>query len=782
VAKQASEKKKKMDSGSKKENIASQKKIKIILKKKNESAIKSTTTKDIKSSQGSSNQSQKDTIETSNKSQMLSPQKKQTETTIKEKKPIRFIPPSMRLREVPGAPAQQSMGTRQTNTRSNHAKIVTSAKSITQIASTDVKKPTTIRRFIKRTVRGTNAASFRTRKQESFSAIVDKKERKTVQRKNPVPGHIKISESISIAELARKMNLKASELIGKLMSMGMMVTINQSIDADTAEILAAEYNCKITVISFYDETIIETEEDKEESLSSRPPVVTIMGHVDHGKTSLLDAIRDSRITDQEAGAITQHIGAYQVDTPKGIISFLDTPGHEAFTLMRARGAQITDIVLLIVAANDGIKPQTVEAINHIKETKVPVIVVITKMDLPDADPKRIKQQLSEYNILSEDWGGQAQFVEVSSKTKKGISQLLEAILLQSEILELKCNHQCRAEGRIIESMIDIHLGRVATVLIQKGTLKISDPFVAGIYAGKVRALINDQGIRIQEASPSTPVQVLGFDGIAEPGDPFQVTKDERIASQVSQKRQELRVRMKKPQDKKQMTLDNLYESIKENKKTTIKIVIKGDTHGSVEALRYALEQLSDENVRVFCIHTAVGAVNETDVVLAVASSAIIVGFHVRAFNNAAKLAEREKIKIYRFNIIYEAVDAIKAAIEGTLTPELEQKSIGVAEVRKVFKVPKLGKIAGCYVSNGKAIRNAKVQIFRDGKEIYSGNISALKRFKDDVKEVSAGFECGMAFEKFSDLQELDQIEIYQLVEKTKRVASTNKFTEGQGDN
>jgi translation initiation factor IF-2 len=575
-------------------------------------------------------------------------------------------------------------------------------------------------------------------------------------------------EVITVSELARKMNLKASELIGKLMGMGMMVTINQQIDAETAEILAGEYNCNVKIVSLYDETLIETVDDKEGDLAERPPIVTVMGHVDHGKTKLLDAIRSTNVVGDEFGGITQHIGAYKVVVRDQEVVFLDTPGHEAFTLMRARGAQITDIVILVVAANDGVMPQTVEAIDHAKEAKVPIIVAVNKVDLPEANIDRVKQQLSEYNLIPEDWGGNTLFCEISALKKQGIDELLESILLQAEILELKSNYDCRAEGRVLESRVDHGRGIVSTVIIQRGTLKVGDAFVAGVYPGKVRAMFNDRGQKIDEAPPATPVEILGFTGVPDAGSPFQVTESERQARQVGTKRQELE-KQGEAQNVKKITLDNLYDSIQQGSVQELKVIVKGDVHGSVEALRQSLEKQSTKDIRLVVIHAAAGAIVENDVNLAAASNAIIVGFHVRPTPKALSLAEQEKVDIRKYNVIYDAVEDIRSAMEGMLAPDLKEEVIGTVDVRDTFKVPKLGVIAGCYVTSGKVKRNAQVRVYRDNIELFTGKIGSLKRFKDDAKEVDANYECGIGIDNYNDLKVGDTLEVFEIREIAKKL-------------
>ena len=592
--------------------------------------------------------------------------------------------------------------------------------------------------------------------------------KKAIQKVNPVPKEIDIMEVITVSELARKMNLKASDLISKLMSMGMMVTINQQIESKTASLLAAEYGCKVKIVSLYEETLIETDKDRDEDLRHRPPIVTIMGHVDHGKTKLLDAIRKTDVVSTEYGGITQHIGAYKVELPQGDIVFLDTPGHEAFTLMRARGAQITDIVVLVVAADDGVMPQTIEAINHAREAKVPIMVAVNKVDLPSANPERVKQQLAEYGLVPEAWGGTTLYNEISALKGTGVKELLESILLQAEILELRSNYGTRAEGRVIESRVDQGRGIVSTVIIERGTLRVGDAFVAGVYPGRVRAMFNDKGQKIDQATPATPVEVLGFTGIPAAGAPFQVTENEKIARQVGMKRQELE-KQGEARNVKKVTLDNLYDSIQQGEIKELKVIIKGDVHGSVEALQTALEKLSTSEIKLAVIDASAGAIIENDVNLAIASNAIIIGFHVRPTAKALALAEQEKVEIRKYNIIYDAVDDIKKAMEGLLSPELKEETIGMVEVRNTFKVPKIGLIAGSYVVSGKVRRGGSVHVIRDGVEIFAGKISSLKRFKEDAREVESGFECGIGLEGFTDLKVGDQLEVFEVKEIAKKL-------------
>jgi translation initiation factor IF-2 len=629
--------------------------------------------------------------------------------------------------------------------------------------STAEKKPSS-KKFFKTKKKG----AYQKSKQEEHQEKIIPVKKKPVQRANPVPKEIDIMEVITVSDLAKKMNLKASDLISKLMSLGMMVTINQQIDADTAAILAEEYDCKVKIVSLYDETIIESEETSEENLKERPPIVTVMGHVDHGKTKLLDAIRTSNVVDDEFGGITQHIGAYMVEHPKGKIVFLDTPGHEAFTMMRSRGAHVTDIVILVVAANDGVKPQTVEAINHAKEANVPIIVAINKIDLPEANPDRVKQQLSEYDLIPEDWGGSTLINEISALKNEGIDDLLDIILLQSEMLELMTNFNCRAKGKVLESRIDHGRGIVSTVLIQRGTLKVGDSFIAGIYPGRVRAIFNDRGEKIEEATPSMPIEILGFTGLAHAGDPFQVTENEKVARQVGDKRQELK-KVEEAQNVRKITLDNLYDSIQEGEVEVLKVIIKADVHGSAEALQNALEKLSTSEIRLEVIHASAGAINESDVLLAATSNAIIIGFHVRPTSNASSLAEKDKVEIRKYNVIYDAVNDIQAAMEGLLSPDLKEETVGKVEVRDLFKVPKAGVIAGCFVTSGKVTRGAQAHVIRDGIEIYTGKISSLKRFKEDVKEVESNYECGIGIENFNDIKVGDEFEVFEIKEIAKKL-------------
>ena len=501
-------------------------------------------------------------------------------------------------------------------------------------------------------------------------------------------------------------------------------------------------------------------------LKERPPVVTIMGHVDHGKTTLLDTIRHTNVTAAEAGGITQHIGAYQVEASGKKITFLDTPGHAAFTTMRARGAQVTDITVLVVAADDGVMPQTIEAINHAKAADVPIIVAVNKIDKPEANPDRVKQQLTEHGLVPEEWGGETIYVPVSALKGEGIDELLEMILLVAEVQELKANPDKRARGVVIEAELDKNRGPVATVLVQNGTLRVGDALVAGNYFGKVRAMINDRGRRVKEATPSTPVEILGLSDVPNAGDPFMVFEDEKQAREIADIRAE-RQRQKELKVQTRITLDDLYKQIQEGDVKELNIIIKADVQGSAEALRGGLEKIDVEGVKVKIIHSGVGAITESDIILASASNAIVIGFNVRPEPNARAMAEQEKVDLRLHRVIYDVIEEIESAMKGMLDPEYEEKVVGTAEVRQTFKVSKVGTIAGCYVTNGKVVRDGKARLIRDGVVIHEGEVDTLRRFKDDVREVAQGYECGMTLKNFNDIKEGDIIEIY-VVEEVER--------------
>ncbi|TGL77870.1 translation initiation factor IF-2 [Leptospira yasudae] len=580
-----------------------------------------------------------------------------------------------------------------------------------------------------------------------------------------VPKEITVLENVQVGELAKKMNLKPGDVIGKLMKMGMMVTINNIIDAETAALLADEYGCKVKVVSLYEETIIEEEKDNEEDYINRPPVVTIMGHVDHGKTKLLDTIRRSSVIDTESGGITQHIGAYQVRTARGLITFLDTPGHEAFTSMRARGAKVTDIVILVVAADDGVMPQTLEAISHAKAAEVPIIVAINKIDLPTANPDKIMQELANHGLQSEEWGGETMYAKISARENIGIDKLLEMILLQAEVMDLKSNPKRRAKGTIIEAKLDPGRGSVATVLIQNGTLRVGDPFVAGVFSGRVRAMYNDLGQLIEEAGPAFPAQVTGIDGVPDAGAPFDAMADEKEARNISQHRIEFeRIGNAGAAagTSSKVTLENMNEFIKQGALKELKVIIKADVRGSAEAIKESLEKLSTPEVKLNVIQSGAGAIVDMDVMLASASNALIIGFHVRANPKTIALAEKEQVQIKYYNIIYQVVDEIKLAMEGLLEPEKIEEVIGTAEIREIFKVSKVGNIAGCMVTSGRIQKSANVRVISDGVTKFDGKLKSLKRVKDDVNDVVSGFECGIQVDGFNDFKVGDTIEAYNV--------------------
>jgi translation initiation factor IF-2 len=594
-------------------------------------------------------------------------------------------------------------------------------------------------------------------REEKREAVVRMKKTEITTPK-AIKRRIKVEEAIRIADLAKRMGVKASEVMSKLIALGVMASINQAIDTDTAGIVAAEFGYQVeSVGSDFEETTERVEADAGHLLS-RAPVVTVMGHVDHGKTSLLDAIRETNVIEGEAGGITQAIGAYHVRINERDIVFLDTPGHEAFTSMRARGAQVTDIVVLVVAADDGVKEQTVEAINHARAAKVPIIVAVNKIDKPEAHPEKIKRELADYRLVSEEWGGDTLFTEISAKKKIGIENLLELILLQADIMELKADPHKAARGVIIEAKLDRGRGPVATVLIQEGTLHEGDSFVCKTEFGRVRALINDKGQRIKEGGPSMPLEVIGFSNVPQAGMDFVGMEDEKKARSISEYwiRKE---REKELAQSSKITLDQLYERIKEGAKE-LNVIIKGDVHGSIEALAEALGKLSTADVKLRVIHSSTGAITESDVLLASASDAIVVGFKVRPDSRVMETAKEEGVEIKLYDIIYHVITDVRAAMEGLLEPVYKDVVLGHAEVRNLFKVPKIGVVAGCYVTDGKILRNASVKLVRDGVQVYDGKILSLKRFKEDAREVSSGLECGIGIEGFNDLKNGDVIEAY----------------------
>jgi len=577
---------------------------------------------------------------------------------------------------------------------------------------------------------------------------------------------IRVNEFMTTAELAHVMDMTPAQVISKCLELGLFATINQRLDLDTIETIALEFGFKteqVKEIGIEEKILEETVE-----LRTRPAVVTIMGHVDHGKTSLLDYIRKTNVIAGESGGITQHIGAYEVLLPSGKITFLDTPGHQAFTAMRARGAQITDIVVLVVAADDSVMPQTVEAIDHAKAAGVPILVAINKVDLPTANPETIKHQLSKYNLIPEEWGGKTIFVEISAKFGKNIEKLLEMILLQAELLELKADYGIRPQGTVIEARLDKGKGTVVTILAQKGVLRVGDPFVTGAFQGRVRALLDERGHTVKDAPPSTPVQILGANGVPQAGDSFIVTESEQEAREIAARR----MRVKREQDFRQLkslTLEEVYQQVKAGLIKELRVIVKGDVDGSVEALADLLSTIGSSEVKVTVIHKGVGAINENDVLLAAASQAIIVGFHVRPDLRARELAAKEKVDIRLYTVIYEAQEEIHKALEGLLAPEIKEKVTGTVEVRQLFKISKVGTIAGSYVQSGSVRRVDRVRIVRNGVVVYDGKIEALKRFKDDAREVASGFECGIQIENFNDIKVGDVIECYELTEIARKL-------------
>ncbi|MDH3267300.1 MAG: translation initiation factor IF-2 [Ignavibacteria bacterium] len=609
-------------------------------------------------------------------------------------------------------------------------------------------------------------ASVRKRKRKEREALEEKK----LEEKSLTGKVLKVNEYISVSELANLMNVPVSDVITKCIELGLMVSINQRLDVETITLVADEFEFDIELQEEYTSDAVEDSDDEIEELQSRSPVVTIMGHVDHGKTSLLDYIRRTNVVAGESGGITQHIGAYKVELDNGrSITFLDTPGHEAFTAMRARGAQLTDIVVLVVAADDAVMPQTIEAINHAQAAGVPIVVGINKIDKTGANPERLKQQLADRNILVEEWGGKYQSVEISAKHGTNVDQLMEKILLEAEVLDLKANPDRLARGVVVESELDKGKGITGTILVQKGTLKIGDPFIGGIYQGKVRAMFDERGNKVAEAPPATPVLVLGFEGPPQAGDSFVVVESERVAREIGIKRQQL----KREQDQKQihhLTLDEIAKQISIGGVKELPLIVKGDVDGSVEALADSLLKLSTEEVIIKVIHKGVGGISESDVLLADASRAIIIGFHVRPNLNARKLAEKQHVDIRLYSVIYNAINEVRSALEGLLSPIISEEVTATLEVRDIFKVPKFGTVAGCYVLEGKISRSNKLRLIREGIVIFDGDIGTLKRFKDDAKEVDAGYECGLNIANYNDVKVSDIIESYKLIETKKTLS------------
>jgi translation initiation factor IF-2 len=634
-----------------------------------------------------------------------------------------------------------------------------------------VKKRISFRR--KEVVEGADlysARGMRGRKGRKGAKAAAQAQKTQITTAKAIKRRVKMDETIVLAELAKRMGIKANEMIGKLMGLGVMATVNQTIDYDTAVLVASEFGYEIERATFEEETILNTaSDDAPETLKSRPPVVTIMGHVDHGKTSLLDVIRESRITDMEAGGITQHIGAYAVETASGEIVFLDTPGHEAFTAMRSRGAKVTDIVILVVAADDGVMPQTVEAINHSRAAGVPIIVAVNKIDKPSAEPDRVQRELAEAGLTPEDWGGDTIFVKVSAKEKTGIDELLEMILLQSEMLELKANPDKPAMGTVIEAKLESGRGPVATILITEGSIKSGDPVVCGVHYGKVRALLNDHGQPVEEAGPSMPVEILGLSGVPQAGDEMVVLADEKDAKQVSAHRAQ-KQRSVELAKSSRMNLESLFAKMQEGEVQDLNLIIKADVQGSIEALSESLAKLSNEEVKINIVHAATGTISESDISLAAVSDAIIIGFNVRPNAKVQALANEEHVDMRFHNIIYNVIKEVQDAIVGMMASTFEEHVLGRAEVRQVFQIPKVGTIAGCYVTDGKIQRGLQIRLLREGVIVYEGKNASLRRFKDDVKEVQTGYECGIGIEQFNDIKVGDTIECFYIEEIRPKIA------------
>jgi len=579
---------------------------------------------------------------------------------------------------------------------------------------------------------------------------------------------IEVNEFISVAELAKAIDCKPAEIIAKLFEMGMMATINQRLDMDTIETVASEYGLEVAKVADVGE--YAKQEEREENLTKRAPVVTVMGHVDHGKTSLLDFIRKTSVVAGEAGAITQHIGAYEVEHEGDRIAFVDTPGHEAFTAMRARGTQITDIVVLVVAADDGVRPQTIEAIDHARAADVPIIAAINKIDKPNANPDNVRTQLSKLNLVAEEWGGKTIMVEVSAKKGTGIDKLLEMILLQAEMMDLQADPNIRAQGVVVDARLERGLGPVVTVMIQRGSCEVGDSVVAGTYFGRIRTITNDRDDRLQKIGPSTPARITGLNGVPQAGDSFIQVKNDQEAKEISFKRNQIKREQDARRTLGRMSLDRVFDRIKEGQIKELRLIIKADVDGSVEVLDDTLGKIATDEVKTNIIHASVGAVSESDVLLAAASDAVIIGFNVTIESRARELSKNEKVDIRLYDVIYEAEANIKQALEGMLSPEVSERFVGLAEVRDIFKIPKVGVVAGCYVKEGRFNRKDKIRLTREGKVIFSGNILSLKRFKEDAREVKEGFECGIGIENFNDIKVGDLLEAIEIVETARTLS------------
>ena len=629
-----------------------------------------------------------------------------------------------------------------------------------EVSQADIQKE--IKETLARLSGGKKSSAAKLRRAKR-SAVAERAEQE-LQRQQEEAMTLQLTEFVTVAELANMMNANVNEVISACMTLGIMVSINQRLDSETITIIAEEFGYDANFVSAEVQEAIEVEEDSEEDLTPRPPIVTVMGHVDHGKTSLLDFIRNANVIAGEAGGITQHIGAYHVTLPQGgQMTFLDTPGHEAFTAMRARGAQVTDIAIIVVAADDAVMPQTKEAINHAQAAGIPMVIAINKMDRPEANADKIRQELSEMNVLVEEWGGKFQSQEISAKNGTNIEELLEKVLLEAEMLDLKANPGKRAIGTVVESSLDKGRGYVTNLLVEGGTMRIGDAVLAGQFSGKVKAMFNERGARVDEAGPSVPVSILGFDGAPNAGDKFHVFEDEREARNIAVKRQQLQ-REQGVRSQRSVTLEELGRRIAVGEFKELNLIVKGDVDGSIEALSDSLEKLSTEKVQVNIIHKAVGQVSESDILLASASSAIIIGFQVRPSGAARRLAEKEGVQIKLYSVIYKAIEEMKDAMEGLLSAKIEENVVGSAEIRETFKISKVGTIAGCFVIDGNIKRNNKVRVIREGVVVYTGTLGSLKRFKDDVKEVAKGFECGLNIDRFNDIKVGDVVEAYEEVE------------------
>ncbi len=689
---------------------------------------------------------------------------KKAEKPAEAKKPSEpvFIPPQPKKEKKGEAPNRGPVEIRKVDTRASNINIDKYNERYENIAPANSMRGDNVQRKQKIKQKSQDYRRPQGAKRETEA---DKLRRLQLEKIKKTPVTVTVGDEITVGELAAAMKKTASDVIKELMKLGMLATVNQTIDYDTAEIVVTEMGCKIqrAVVVTIEERIMDISEDTEETLKPRSPIIVVMGHVDHGKTSLLDAIRNAKVASGEAGGITQHIGAYRVNHEGNDITFLDTPGHAAFTSMRQRGAMATDIAILVVAADDGIMPQTIEAINHAKAAEVQIIVAINKMDKPEANPDRIKQQLTEHGLVPEEWGGDVICVPVSAKTHDGIDELLQNVLLVAEMQELKANPDRRAKGVVIEARLDKGRGPVATLLVQNGTLKSGDIVVAGTTVGRVRVMLNEYGKTLKEAGPSVPVEITGLDEVPAAGDSFDAVSDERLARQLVEQRKQ-KIKDEAFSSAQKVTLDNLFSQLEQGEMKDLNIIVKADVQGSVEAVKESLVKLSNDEVRVNVIHGGAGAINESDVMLAATSGAIIVGFNVRPDPVAKEAAERDGVEMRLYRVIYDCIDEITAAMKGMLAPKFREATLGELEVRQTYKVSGIGVIAGCYVKHGKITRDAKVRVVRDGIVVAEDEISSLRRFKDDVKEVAEGYECGVGLEKFGDIKEGDIFEAFFMEE------------------